>query len=617
MPSVMGEVIPHQPTLTVPAMDLKLAPATELRAMWDRTGDPDFFRRNRLNSGTGVDCGQYLSLDLKYWSADEAKRIGDGVIARLDGQYVTTVSLSPNDGVMPTEDPEGRTFDPTPRVWEPAASRWSTTDRVMMLANRVAAQVNAKYPDVTFGLLAYVNFSQPPAREPINPNVIPVIAPIDFNRHHPMNWPDHPNQYWLRDMVTGWAAKAPRWGYYGYGMNLAELTAPCPFITKWGTDLKILMDNHMTYWMPETMGGWDSMMPGYYLSIRMTFYPDEKPDDILNEMWTKFYGPAAEPMGNYWRRIDRAWVEPKEYAGCLFGYLRMFTPEVMKEARGYLNQALAKCAPGSVEFQRVQLENETFSLFELFMKMREDYAAARLQNLDADLTTWRTTERALVVKYADQKVLRGEPWSPGGAGGGMAEDYINQFVGYTYTDASRMDATYARVGTPMLQWKYQPNPGPEADALPWTAPAYNDADWKTMHVVRDTWSDIGHHNTITDVPSGRSGRMVYRTAQRLDALPAGKRIYLWIGATDGSAKLFVNGKLVSFIVPENAGPYFRSNKAGDRVDAFNGYCRPAQFDITDMVKAGENQFTVLCERTNLDELGTGGLMGPVIIYREK
>ena len=119
------------------------------------------------------------------------------------------------------------------------------------------------------------------------------------------------------------------------------------------------------------------------------------------------------------------------------------------------------------------------------------------------------------------------------------------------------------------------------------------------------------------MPSGRSGRMVYRAAQRLDALPAGKRIYLWIGATDGSAKLFVNGKHVPFIVPENAGPYFRRNKAGDVVDAFVGYCRPAQFDITDIVKAGENQFTVLCERTILNELGTGGLMGPVIIYREK
>jgi len=35
------------------------------------------------------------------------------------------------------------------------------------------------------------------------------------------------------------------------------------------------------------------------------------------------------------------------------------------------------------------------------------------------------------------------------------------------------------------------------------------------------------------------------------------------------------------------------------------------------VQAGDNQFSILCERTNLNELGTGGLMEPVVIYREK
>jgi beta-galactosidase/beta-glucuronidase len=135
--------------------------------------------------------------------------------------------------------------------------------------------------------------------------------------------------------------------------------------------------------------------------------------------------------------------------------------------------------------------------------------------------------------------------------------------------------------------------------------------------VRETWSTIGHHNTITDVPSGRSGRMAYRAAQRLDAVPAGKRVYLWIGATDGSAKLFVNGKHVPFTVPENAGPYFRGTKAGDVIDAFRGYCRPGMFDITSVLKAGENQFTILAERTWLNEIGTGGLMGPVVLFREK
>jgi len=47
-------------------------------------------------------------------------------------------------------------------------------------------------------------------------------------------------------------------------------------------------------------------------------------------------------------------------------------------------------------------------------------------------------------------------------------------------------------------------------------------------------------------------------------------------------------------------------------DAFAGYCQPAQFDITAAVKPGANQITIPCEHARLNELGTGGLMGPVV-----
>ena len=93
----------------------------------------------------------------------------------------------------------------------------------------------------------------------------------------------------------------------------------------------------------------------------------------------------------------------------------------------------------------------------------------------------------------------------------------------------------------------------------------------------------------------------------------GKKAFLWIGSTDGKAKLFVNGKHVPYIVPKKT----RRHEAGEKLDAFSGYCKAAKFDITATLKAGDNQFTFLCDRTHLNELGTGGLMGPVIIYREK
>ncbi len=92
----------------------------------------------------------------------------------------------------------------------------------------------------------------------------------------------------------------------------------------------------------------------------------------------------------------------------------------------------------------------------------------------------------------------------------------------------------------------------------------------------------------------------------------------WEGDQDGGrVSLDRWGNPPANLTIQDAGPYFRGTKAGDVIDAFRGYCRPGTFEITSVLKAGENQFTILAERNWLNEIGTGGLMGPVVLFREK
>ena len=643
MPSELGEVVPDMPALAVPKTDEKLAPATSARGMWQ--GGADFLRRNRLarslgpvvwlREGDGSFQRCFSKEDIKAhpeWvhkghlrlvHPGVADHIADKILAQLETAYAPLrklglrpgYSIQPADGQVSTDDPLGEQYDPDPRVWEPAAGRWSVTDRCMVLHNRIAKKVRAKYPDVAFGDIAYVNHSLPPVNQPVPKDFRIVIAPIDFNRHHPMDTPDHVNEHWTRDMVQGWGKAGANISAYWYGINLAEISAPCPFITKWGTDIRILLENNLKFWGPETMNGWDSMLPGYVLASRMTFYPAETPAQILDDLWTKFYVAAAKPMARYWNRIDRAYVGSKQYAGSPYGYLKIFTPEVMKAARADLDEALAACRT-SMEYRRVLLIDESFGLFEWYMKMRTDWAEARLAGLEADYAVWRHGVRAMQRKYgvigrfARDGYSRGLVHVQGRHGNPMWSDVMYS-VGYKA--GSQMESDYARHGKPMLDWKWKHNPGPEKESLPWTAPDHDDKDWPTTHVVRDTWSSLGHHLTLTDESSGRSGRMAYRTSQKLKAPPAGKKVFLWIGSTDGRAKVFVNGQHVPYIVPKKT----RHHEAGEKLEASSGYCKAAKFDITAALKAGDNQFTILCDRTHLNELGTGGLMGPVMIYREK
>ena len=640
MPTELGECIPQRPTLAVPVMAESLAPATESRGMWQ--GGADYRRRNRLNCRKGIiwvnmsqgNLEGYVTTEqrkahpkwclhvngkphpryLRWTRQDVADAVADAIIKQIEANHLPVLKagmrvgfgIVPGDYVVPVDDPEEAKADPEPRVWEPAAGRWSVTDRYILLANRVAERVGKKYPSVLFNMLAYVNQSMPPAKYPVHPNLQVTIAPIDFNRHHPMTWPNHPNETWLLDMVQGWGKKASRISAYWYGMNLAELSAPNPFITKWGTDIPLLLKNNMAEWGPETMGGWESMLPGYTLAARMTFYSEETPEAILHDLYTRFYGAAAEPMSRYWHLIDRAWIEAGEYAGSFFGYLRIFTPEVLKAARTEIDTALSQCRTVT-EYRRVKLIDESLTLFELFMKMRQDWAAGQLRSLASDYDIWRSGIRDMVRRYrdpADSTYVQGRHGTL---------RYPDAFLRRPYEDASQMERQFARHGKPMLEWKWKHNPGPEADALPWTAPEYGDKGWPETQVVRETWSTIGHHSTMTDAASGRSGRMAYRAKQRLGALPAGKRAFLWIGSTDGSARLFVNGKHVPYVVPQKT----RRHEAGEKLDAFSGYCRPATFEVIEVLRPGDNQITILCERGWLNELGSGGLMGPVVVFREK
>jgi hypothetical protein len=543
-----------------------------------------------------------------------AEHVANKILTQLDAVFELIqkaglrpgYTLTPGDFQVPTEDPYERPYDPEPRVWEPAAGRWSVTDRCMVLHNRIAERVRAKYPAVAFGDAAYVNKTYPPAKQPVPKDFHITIAPIDFNRHHPMNWPDHPNEYWLRELVQGWGKAGAHLSAYWYGINLAEISAPCPFITKWGTDIQILLQNGLQNWVPETMNGWDSMLPGYVLASRLTFYPDEKPEAILVDLWTKFYGAAAGPMSRYWTGIDRAYLEAREYAGSPFGYLKIFTPEVMKAARADLDAALGDCRTPR-EYRRVKLIDESFTLFEVYMQMRSNWAAANLRTLADDYASWRGGVLDMMRRYkdpADRTYVQGRHGNP---------LWSDSSYSLGYKDGARMEREYLRHGKPMLEWKWKYNPGVEADGLPWAEEAFDDKAWPTTHVIRDTWSSLGHHFTLTDVASGRSGRMVYRVSQKLPALPAGKKAFLWLGATDGKAKLFVNGKHIPYVVPEKT----RANEAGDVLEAFSGYCKPAQFEVTQDLRAGINQFTFLCDRYHLNELGTGGLIGPVVLYREK
>src|SRR5262249_14130482 len=165
-------------------------------------------------------------------------------------------------------------------------------------------------------------------------------------------------------------------------------------------------------------------------------------------------------------------------------------------------------------------------------------------------------------------------------------------------DAARVARDFTIVKAPLRSFRYVADKENKGEAAGWAGVKFDDAAWKTTDVAVDTWSALGLHNYMGSLWDWRR--------VKLPAVPKGKKVFLWIGATDGRVKLFVNGKHVPYVGPK-----------GEKADSFSGYCQPVSFDISAAAMAGENQLVLFCTREFLNELGTGGLLSPVVIYREK
>ncbi|HKB38706.1 MAG TPA: DUF4838 domain-containing protein [Gemmataceae bacterium] len=615
-PSPLGEVLPSTRTLSLREQDLSTGPYTIYRGIWYT--DSDYARRNRMG-GAELAAGHALEFTVpkelrktnpeiraiiggkphehfvKWTHPLVARSIADALLANIKKDPDTpSFSLSPDDG-MSWDESDDRKFDAGD--FDPATQTVSKTDRLMVLANRVAERVTARHPNALFGILAYADYTRPPVKQKVHPNVIPEIAPITYSRAQPMNDDREPNNKALRNIVEGWAKVSPRTSYYFYGWFLAELSSPNPMIAKWSHDIPyIYQKGNCRFWQPETLTNFESSMHGLYLGLRLAWDPTEKPKEIVDELHQKLYGSAGRAMGDYWHFIDRVWVDTPEYAGCGFGHLRRWNRKNMTRARELMNKAVA-AAKVPVEKQRVQMANDSLALFEDFMNLREDLAAGRFAGLDARTSKYIERLLKLGATYEKQYAFgHGLNWAKDC---NVNNSYFHAFYRATYDDAARVARDFTVLTTPVLRsFRYAVDREKKGEASGWAGVKFDATAWKTTDVAVDTWSALGLHNYM--------GSLWYRTGVKLPAVPKGKKVFLWIGATDGRVKLFVNGKHIPYAGPK-----------GEKADSFSGYSQPVSLDITAAVTAGENQLALFCTREFLNELGTGGLLSPVVIYREK
>jgi hypothetical protein len=136
------------------------------------------------------------------------------------------------------------------------------------------------------------------------------------------------------------------------------------------------------------------------------------------------------------------------------------------------------------------------------------------------------------------------------------------------------------------EWAFQIDPVRVGEDIGlWRAEATG-GNWQTIRTSSQSWSDQGLRYY--------KGLAWYRQTLEVPEKAAGKRIFFWCGGVDELAKVWINGQVVG--ISHGAAMY------------------PFEMDATDAVKPGANVVVVCVRNETVNELGTGGILAPVMLY---
>jgi hypothetical protein len=356
MPGPFGECVPEEPELAIGDIDLVYSPPFEIRSFWvswlgEAAGVGDFQLRNLMTDGKDVPfaghaLGQYTKglgrspFEIPLADPNTAEQVAP----ETDQTYAAgkNFSLAMEDGVY--SSPYPRDAELMALQWDKYSLRASVTDPMLELLNSVARRLRERHPasQSKIGFLAYSNMFLPPWREiTLEPSLYGMLAPIDIDPIHSMADPQSPAKEGYGKILEKWAkVTAGRLTIYDYDQSmLVWRDLPNPGHQAFQHDVQRYRDAHVLGFVTESRMALATTGINLYLRGRLMWNPDEDIDALLEDFYAKFFGPAREPMRDYWSAIFAAWgktiVTEHEY----FIAPAIYTPELIERLDVSLQQA--------------------------------------------------------------------------------------------------------------------------------------------------------------------------------------------------------------------------------------------------------------------------------------
>jgi len=604
MPGDLGTVIPEFKTIEVREQKTYQAPSFPSR--WYQEPDLQWQKRVRcggeiFGGGHGIKAPPYAlnkqtgkyepEANAEYYGLVNGQRVprqhcvSNPKLIEYSANYIieqrrktgrNVFPLGPNDGSGMCECPNCRALDTGD--YDAFSGELSVTDRYIWFFNRVLEKVHAEFPDVKVAFYVYHTYMRPPLREKPNPAIQGALAPIGLDRIHGFSNPIAPEKGYAKWLFQEWGKLLPELYDRGYWSNLSDPGVTFIINSRLRDEIPACYDMGVKGWRTQTFPNYASQFPGMYLAGKLMWNHKLDVDALLQDTYDKFFGPASRPMGEYITLMDAALRDGDYTTGSAWDIPHFYPPTLRTRARALLDEGAQRANGKGVYADRVKLITQTFDMTEAFCKMLE--ARNRLDLVAAKTELDKCDAVAAELMAYDPPMLSKGRFS-------TYDQYMRRF----FRHASEQGAARVTNGNQLVaaardEWQFQIDPLKVGEDIGLWRSDITGGGWQPLKTSSQSWSNQGLRYY--------RGLAWYRQEVDVPANFVGKRIFLWCGGVDETAKVWVNGKVIG--ISSGAAIY------------------PFEMDATAAIKPGKNVITMCVANQRVNEIGTGGILAPVILY---
>ena len=487
------------------------------------------------------------------------------------------LGMGPNDGAGFCECEQCRALDADD--FDPFSNEHSVTDRYIWFFNQVLAALEPDYPDVKIAFYIYHSYMRPPKRYQPNPRITGALAPIALDRVHGFSNPIAPEKSYARWLFQEWGKIMPELYDRGYWSNLACPGFPFVIVDRLRDEIPVCHALGVKGWRVETFPNYGPQFPSMYVAGKLMWNHETNVDALLDDCFEKFFGPAAEPMGQYLRRMDAALRDGDYCTGSAWDMPHFYPPKFRAEMRALVLSGLKAARDQGIYAERVRMIGETLEMLDAFCDMQQARVHVDFPAAQQALTRLDTVAEKLMT-YEPTPMLSAGRFS-------TYTNYMRRFFRLcTEQGYRRVTEGNQLIAAAQDEWQFQIDPARVGEEIGLFRPEARGGGWQTLRTSSSSWSNQGLRYY--------KGLAWYRQELDVPAKFAGQRVYLWCGGVDETAKVWLNGQLIG--ISHGAAFY------------------PFEMDATPAVKAGKNTLVVCVANLVVSELGTGGIVAPVMLY---